>query len=188
MKAYGFQEQLQFSEGVEVSDAILCHLVTLVPGGLGYEKAEKSDDRNGTDYWIKRRCGRDLSIDLKNRSFCPISRFNSDDACIELASVYDGKPSRPFVKEHVRKLGWTIDKSKQTDFIVYTWPTATEARRFWVVSFPLLCRAAIDNCKAWMDSYITKATPNEGYYTVNTYPPRLEVRRAIEFISEGIAE
>lgn len=185
---HDFETCLNYSEGVQVKDSILDHLVSIVPGAKGYSKAEKQDDRNGTDYWIHRSYARDLSIDFKHRRKCPILLCGIDDVCIEVISVYRGEPQPPYSKDNVVKIGWSLSLKKQTDFIVYTWPTKTDSRRFWAVSFPMLSAAARKHWQDWIERFpppYGHQTKNNGYWTINCYPLRSVVVEAIREIFEG---
>lgn len=182
---HDFAERLAFSEGIEVGDALLDRLVADIPGATGIRRAVEHDDRQGTDYWIDR--AHDLppiSVDVKHREFCPIERFGSDDACIETCSVYDGRPRSPWLDMNRRKIGWTLDPSKRTDLIVYTW-TKGDARRFWILYFPHLCRASRSNWRAWAAQYGERPALNPDYCTLSVYPPRHVIAEAIRRLTSG---
>ena len=184
---HDFADCLKWSEGVEVNANLLQHLVALVPGATGYRKANETEDWNGTDMWIDRTNGRALSVDFKHRRICPLKTLKSDDACIEVVSQYTGEGQSPYDQQYIRKIGWTFDKKKQTDFIAYTWPSDEDHLRFWLVSFPLLCRAAIKNGRDWLQKYAPPSqTRNATYWTINCYVPREVIKAEIEKISEGI--
>lgn len=176
---HDFRERLAFSEGVELTRGILAHLYENIPGATDVVKANEDDDRNGTDYWISRKGLPAISVDMKNREFCPIERFNSDDACIETCSVFQNGQRK--------KIGWTLDHGKRTELIVYTWPHAN-GRRFWVLYFPLLCAAAQRHFEEWKNTYGERPTPNRGYQTLNVYVPRTVIARAIRDLAGGVVE
>ncbi len=178
MKPHDFYERLTFSEGVEITDGILAHLYENIPGATDVVRANEDDDRNGTDYWIQRDGLPSISVDLKNRGYCPIERWNSDDACIETCSV--------FVDGQRKKVGWTLDHRKRTDLIVYTWPNP-KGRRFWILHFPLLCAATSKHWREWERLYKERPAQNNGYKTLSIYVPRVEIARAMKQIAYGVA-
>ena len=187
MKQHDFNERLSFSEGVELSNDVLSRVAEMIPNATSILRANEADDRSGTDYWIERT--HDLpavSIDVKHREFCPVVRFGSDDACIETTSVYYGKPVAPYDDFSRRKVGWTLDYSKRTDFVVYTWP-AQEGTRFWIVPFIPLCAASRKNWREWARQYKERPARNEGYSTLCVYPPRSLIAGAMREFMSGIA-
>lgn len=175
---HDFHERLNFSEGVELNQNILRHIYEMIPGAIDLERADKRDDKNGTDYWIRREHGLpNVSIDMKNREFCPIERFNRDDACIETCSVFQNGERR--------KIGWSLDESKRTDLIVYTWPNP-KGRRFWIVWFPLLCQAARLNWEEWKKKFPERPAPNDGYQTLSIYPLRKVITESMREMMVGV--
>ena len=186
MTMLDFAERLAFSEGVELEDAVLARIVDGIPGATGIRRATELEDRSGTDYWIDRVALPPVSVDVKHRDFCPIQRFGSDDACIETTSVYVGPPGSPWHDAGRRKIGWTLDPTKRADLVVYTWPAET-GRRFWVLYFPHLCRAARQHWREWARDYGERAAQNRGYVTLSVYPPRAVIAQAIRRITTGVA-
>jgi len=192
---HDFAERLQFSEGVDLMQGILDHCLRHIPAASGVRKAKTNEDRHGTDYWIDRRHSLPpISIDLKNRGFCPIEKFGTDDACIETTSVYLGPRVKPFTDNYRDKPGWTIDEKKRTDLIVYTWPHSADLfgaprMRYWILFFPFLCAAATKHWRDWSRLYGERPALNDGYVTLSTYPPRDVIARSIrEFTSGTITE
>jgi hypothetical protein len=184
---HDFLAQLEFSEGVELSETVLQHLLDSIPGGYAIEKANKQEDKQGTDYWIQRRNLPPISVDVKHRSFDPIKKFGTDDACIETTSVYCGPPKPPWSDQFRKKPGWSIDASKRTDLVVYTWPTTSGMRRFWILYFPHLCCAVQKHWRMWAARYGERPAYNNGYLTLSVYPSRTEIVRAMRDIVIGIA-
>lgn len=195
---HDFRERLNFSEGIELTEGILRHIYNSIPGAIEVFRASGSEDRSGTDYWVSRSNNLPMiSVDLKNRGFCPIEKFNSDDACIETTSVYlptvaeSGTPAnrrgRNWKPQGRReKDGWSIDPTKRTDLIVYTWPAA-RGRRFWIVYFPILCQAARSNLDTWRSRYQEMPAVNRDYETLSIYPLRREIVEAMKALMVGVA-
>lgn len=191
---HDFAERLNFSEGVEITEGILRHIRENIPACEGIRKATEREDKCGTDYWALRAHGLPpLSIDLKNRGFCPIERFGSDDVCIETTSVYVGPNRPPWLDCHRRKPGWTIDEAKRTDLLVYTWPHSPDLfgaprLRFWILYFPFLCRASTVKRREWTEKYKEKPARNDGYLTLSVYVPRVVVAKAMRELTTGAVE
>jgi hypothetical protein len=199
-KTYNFHENFVFSEGIEEEGDLVKYLLDMIPGSIEFKRASESDDKEGTDYWIVRKPGlQSVKVDIKKRRFDPIEKLGKDDVCIETTSVYIGKDnypwSPPWLDNCRIKIGWTLDDTKNTDLVVYTWPREDGRRRFWVVYFPHLCRAAQKNWRIWAKKYGEVPTDNEEYregrliryYTLNVYPLRKEVIEAINELISGTA-
>lgn len=184
---HDFHERLAFSEGVWVDQTMLAKLVMSTAAGISIRRASPNEDRHGTDYWIDRAHGLPpISVDVKHRSFCPIQKFGTDDACIETCSVYDGEAFGQYDDALRRKIGWTLDTRKRTDLVCYTWPTVGGGVRFWMLYFPHLCRAAQLNWRQWAAEYGERAARNDGYLTLSVYPPRKVIAAAMREIATGM--
>lgn len=187
MLIHDFRERLAFSEGVEDGPGVLNAIANMVPNATGVRRATEIEDRSGTDYWIDRTHDLpSISIDVKRREFCPIQRGWGDDACIETTSVYIGPKCGPWLDEHRKKPGWTVDYKKRTDFVVYTWPTG-DGTRFWILPFVPLCRAARVNWRAWAAQHNEKPAFNRDYLTLSVYPPRNAIASAMRAFMQGVA-
>lgn len=182
---WDFNERLAFSEGIGLSESIEAHILESIPKAYEITRANLIEDKSGVDYWVLRDGLKPLSIDVKHREFCPIERWNSDDACIETTSVYLGPDNGEWLDKYRSKVGWTLDESKQTDYILYTWPYA-EKLRFWILPFPFLCMAAQKNWQKWVEFFGEKRAQNNGYITLAVYPPRKIIALAIKKLMTGI--
>jgi hypothetical protein len=176
--SHDFAERVNFSHGVALDEGIISHLLATIPNATGARRTESSsiDDRSGTDLWIDRRGLPSVSVDFKHRE------RNYDDICIETWSV-DRPGKKPII-------GWTMDRDKRTDLVVYTWPTETAARRFWIAWFPFLCRAAWRNARGWAVRFPYRSTSSQddlrGFYrTWFVCVPREVVELAMREIMQG---
>lgn len=186
MKTHDFRERLEFSEGITDEPLMIDALANMVPNSQDVIRATVDEDKQGTDYWIVRSHGLPpLSVDVKHRSRCPIEAWGSDDVCVETTSVYRGKSS-PWEDTKREKVGWSLDYSKRTDFLAYTWPNE-KGTRFWILSFPVFCRACRINWRAWVSLYGEKPAFNSNYATLCTYPTRSEVAQAMRVLTTGVA-
>jgi len=179
-KVHEFTDLMKFSEGVDTESGILDHILDSIPGASRIVRATKEEDKNGTDYWIHREHRLpSVSVDVKHRTVCPIEKWGSNDACIETCSVYkNGKRE---------KIGWTLDETKRTDLVVYTWP-ASNGRRYWIAPFPLLCKAAQQNWKEWRREYGEYPANNHGYQTFSIYPLISVIEEAMNSLRSGTAK
>lgn len=145
-------------------------LVSNIPGAVSVLRANQTDDRQGTDYWISLQNGKRLSVDIKVRAKDCIT-YGKDDLALETWSV----------KEH-SKIGWTRDSEKQTDYILWIW---TDTGRWCLVPFHLLCASFNRRWGKWIAEYGTKEQATTGKYgeirwhSECVFVPRREVWAAI---------
>lgn len=94
-------------------------------------RATPDEDRRGVDWWAERACGRRQGVDLKAR------RVDWGDVHIEYVSrAAEGKP------------GWTVDRSKITDYVLWLWP-----KRYLLLPFPLLQATVRRNLATYRANY-----------------------------------
>lgn len=94
---------------------------------IDVEVADEADDRYGIDYWATLTSGERVGVDLKVRD------QEYDDLLIETIS-----------NTSTRQVGWTIDPTKRTDFVLYLWPESEQ-----LISYPQLRAAATENAERW---------------------------------------
>src|SRR5690242_5070507 len=81
-----FDDRMVMSEGESRREDIGTILMNQIPGAVSADRAEKSDDRNGTDWWVNMSNGHRLSVDCKIRSV-DFSVRGEDDLALETWSV-----------------------------------------------------------------------------------------------------
>lgn len=134
---YDFDERMAFSRGCDQRGIVMI-LLDRIPGAVAVEPAGRSDDKSGTDYWVKRRPPlRPLSVDVKVREH-DWAEEGRDDLALETWSVLGEKP------------GWTRDDSKATDYVLWFW---RDTGRFVLLPFPALCRAFRSHWLEWATRY-----------------------------------
>lgn len=165
---YGFSERLAFSEGITQGASVEAVILANLPGACQVAKAHRSNDRNGTDWWVETQGGIWLSVDAKVREedWAPKGK---DDLALETWSV---------VEKNV--VGWTRDRRKRTDYILWLW---TDTGRWCLVPFPMLCKVFEDNWEHWRTSFKTakQHTPRfgGGYHSECVFVPRRELWASI---------
>lgn len=163
---YAFAERLEWSHGKAREASIETILLEQIPGATRIERACTDDDRNGTDYWVHRTNGRDLSIDAKVRAQ-DWSWRGADDLALEVWSVVERGVA-----------GWTTNSEKRTDYILWLW---RDTGRWCLVPFPMLCGVAQERMTDWCTQYktATQFTPDRNYHSMCVFVPRREVWRAL---------
>lgn len=159
--SYDFNKELRMSSGIAQSLDIRLILMENIPGAVDADPSSKSEDRTGTDWWIKRKENRPLSIDIKVRKK-DYQTKGEDDLALETWSV----------KER-GSIGWTRDANKATDFVLWFW---VETGRWCLIPFQMLCKVFQDKWKIWSSVYGTHTqftpTPDGGYHSECIFAPR----------------
>jgi len=170
---YEFSAQLGMSNGVAAGRSVGTILLDNIPGATGVRRADKTDDRQGTDWWVERENGRRLSVDCKVRrdDYAPRGK---DDLALETWSVM----------EH-QKIGWSRDSGKRTDYILWLWESTG---RWCLIPFPLLCAVFSGLWMEWSEEYGPPARQrtradgvrsDEDYHSECVFVPRRVVWGAI---------
>jgi len=164
-QTYEFDEQLRMSEGVANTVNVSDILLSQIPGAKIVSKANKTDDRNGTDWWVEMASGQRLSIDAKIRR----QDFGKNDLALEIWSVMESN-----------RIGWTRDPSKRTDYVLWFW---RDTQRFCLLPFTMLCKVFQEHWQEWAREYkcAKQHTPNRngGYHSECVYVPIRTVWAAI---------
>lgn len=162
---YGFGDRLAFSHGVAQGATVESILLANLPGACKVIPAHSSNDRNGTDWWVETRSGNFLSVDAKVREQDWAAKpepYGADDLALETWSVVERQ-----------KIGWTRNRSKRTDYILWVW---TDTGRWCLVPFQMLCKVFEDNWHSWRGQYRTsqQRTPSEngGWHSECVFVPR----------------
>lgn len=143
-RTFDFDEQMQMSEGVSDKKDPKDVLLLRFPHAINVTRASVSEDKSGTDYWITQPSGHKQSVDVKVRAV-DCKRFGNDDVALETWSVLEKK-----------KIGWTRDSHKRTDYILWIWQ---DTGRWMLVPFPLLCAVFEKKWEAWSKKYKSPIQP-----------------------------
>jgi hypothetical protein len=164
---YSFGKQLVMSQGVFTSQDVEAILLREIPGAVSVRAAEQTDDRHGTDYWVKHARGADISVDVKIRREDWAAKpepDRADDLALETWSVVEK-----------RKIGWTRDSRQRTDYILWLW---TDTGRWCLVPFAMLCAVFQEKWPEWSACYETREqyTPEYGgFHSQCVFVPRMVV-------------
>jgi hypothetical protein len=163
MQEFSFTERLAFSEGNSASMSIAEVLISAIPGALAAHRAHPTNDRLGIDWFVEMPNGKLLSVDTKVRSEDWASK-GKDDLALETWSVCG------------KKIGWTLDATKATDYILWLWTTTG---RWALLPFPMLCGVATANMETWKAVYGARRQDSGGWISECVFVPRKEVWSAI---------
>lgn len=170
---YDFNERLNMSNGYSSKKDVASIILENIPSSTNVIKAHSENDRNGTDWWVETLSGNFLSVDAKIRSK-DFSLHGQDDLALEIWSVVEKKV-----------VGWTRDKKKRTDYILWMW---TDTGRWCILPFQMLCFVFENKLSEWIKNYkiAMQFTPNHcGYHSECVFVPRHEVWRQIYFAFGG---
>lgn len=168
-RSFTFQGQLRMSEGVDDRKDIKAIILSCFPTAVQVERADRQEDRHGTDYWVTTQSGHKHSVDVKVRDVdWRVKHPGEDDLALETWSVVD------------KKKGWTRDEQKRTDYILWIWK---DTGRWVLIPFPMLCGVFEKNWKAWREKYRTRKQrtidPRGGWESECVFVPRKIIWNAI---------
>jgi hypothetical protein len=144
---YDFQKMLDFSIG-QRSETDAATIKSLLHGCQTVVKNTVEGNDKGVDYIATLRRGTQVLIDAKTRQK-GCSRFwhSGPELAIEIYSVIPGgKFNTPPDRA---RAGWTLDESKLTGMILYTFDPS-DSMLAYLLPFQSLRMAAVNNYKAWM--------------------------------------
>lgn len=148
---YDFDERLEFSMGIrKTSD--MDTIMALLDGCCSVSPYDCGGNDNGIDYIATLRRGTKVNIDVKTREL-GCSRFwknKEPELAIEIWSVMPGGAFLTPV--HSAKAGWTLDESKSTDLVLYTF-NANDSNMAFLLPFQSLRMAARKTICDWMSRF-----------------------------------
>lgn len=176
VRDYAFQDRLVMSTGLAVNGTLESILLANIPGAEKVEKAQLSDDKQGTDAFVYRRDVKPVTVDVKVRERDPILAYGNDDLALEVWSVVEQG-----------KCGWTLDARKQTDFILWVFK---DTGRWTLVPFPLLCAVFNEHKEEWVGQYKVATQSSDGgkWHSQCVFVPRREIWAAIYRRFGGVAK
>lgn len=178
IRMFDFKQALVLSQGTSANQAIGTILLDTIPGSTKVMQANQQNDRNGIDWWVEMP-GYLLGIDCKIREEDPLPKFGKDDLALETWSVIEAK-----------KVGWTLDDTKQTDYVFWIWK---DTGRWCLAPFLLLRRAFQTYRNVWCEQFqVARQRTGHGgktaYHSECVFVPRREVWAAIWKLSAGYSE
>ena len=180
---HSFTEKLAFSRGVR-QDTDIETIMALIPGCVGVIKTDIEQDKKGTDYIATLRQGAQILIDAKARAKGASQWWKKDgpELALETWSVMpEGKYGKSFEQT---KLGWTLDESKETDLILFTFDEG-DTDKVFLICFQLLRMAFLKNLKLWARLYKTGTQDSSSWQSQCVFVPASVVLNAIKKISQG---
>lgn len=175
-RIYDFDERLAFSQGRR-QQTDMDTIKTMIPGCIDVQIASETLDRQGVDYIATLRRQAEILIDAKTR----------DAGCSEW---WKGQPELALEdwsvipeKGNVGKAGWTLDESKVTDLVLFTFAPEDTAVCY-LISFQLLRIAFHRNCCRWREQYKFDVQDSGAWRSRCIFVPVSVVFAAIEEVSK----
>jgi len=155
---YGFQERLDFSQGAKC-DSDSETIMSLLHGCASVTPNTGTGNDCGIDYIATLRRGAEVMIDAKTRAAgCSKYWRGEPELAIEIWSVMPGGKFQTCYG----KAGWTLDESKKTDMVLYTFSPLDSPMAF-LIPFHSLRMAAVRNVRTWREAYkVDIQETNEG--------------------------
>ena len=155
----------------------------MVPGCVRVERANKTHDLRGVDYYAELESGIRLGIDTKTRSPGCSAYWATDEPEIAL-ETWSEVPANGASG----RIGWTLDQSKITDLVLYTYPPQ-DCDRCYLFGFHHLRAAFHANGRDWVLDYkcAKQKTEENGrsWQSECVFVPVTIVQAAIQRISVG---
>ena len=154
---YGFEERLKFSKGARCE----CDhktIFALLHGCIHVVDHDCKGDDGGVDYIALLRRGTSVMIDAKTRTkgCSKYWKYGEPELAIEKWSVMpdDSCP--------LGKAGWTLDESKETDMVLYTFDPSDSNVAF-LFPFQSLRMAAVNMIQKWQSLYKVDTQTSHGF-------------------------
>lgn len=173
---FDFDERLAFSKGVrQRTDAETIR--AMIDGCERVDVASTEHDRRGIDYFARLHGGVQIHIDAKarDRGCSQFWKQGIPELALEDWSVVP-------VNGHSGKIGWTLDVSKETDMVLFTFDPA-DTDRCYLISFQLLRIAFRRYCSRWLQQYKHAPQQNNGWKSHCVFVPVRVVFKAILDVS-----
>jgi hypothetical protein len=154
MPEQDFMNNLRFSKGVNADNDILT-ISKMLHGCVNcVPSTDVNMDRHGVDYVATLRGGAQVFIDAKTRrESCRRYWRYGEEIPIEIWSVMPG--GRFNISPDSAKVGWTLDESKITDLILFTWNKA-DCEFAYLLCFQTLRIAAARYLEYWANTFDIK--------------------------------
>ena len=168
---WDFQTKLEASrQGMTAAPLIQAWLV----GCVRVDQAGVADDKNGIDYWATLRNGARVGIDhkLREKGAARYWRWGVPELAMEVWSVKP-TPGRP------GKTGWTLDESKNTDYVLYSFHDE-DSDSAYLLPFQLLRLAFRLHCADWLKEYHAKDQDSGGWKSQAIFVPAPVVLTAVQ--------
>jgi len=169
---FDFKERLAFSKGMRGRTDTET-IKSMIEDCISIELATQRQDRLGIDYIATLNSGQEIYIDAKARDAgcSQFWRSSMPELALEDWSVM---PDR----DHCGKVGWTLDTSKQTQLVLFTFdPVDTD--RCYLISFQLLRIAFKRNKDRWLSEYKSAPQVNNGWISHCVFVPVREVFKMV---------
>lgn len=147
-------------------------LKKIFTGSTEVIKAKMRDDRKGTDFWVgyvNRETGQNgrpaIRVDIKIQYKDPMVKFGKSGHTL---------PLEIWSNIERKKVGWTLDQSKHTDYVVWWFqPTG----RTVTMPFPMLVNVFNKFCDEWLDKFpATTQKTNKGNISWHSQVVHVPVR------------
>lgn len=133
----------------------------IFPNTAEVTKTGSDEDKTGIDYKVHLQNGTTINIDVKSRRNVAFVGLYPELA-IETWSVMPSEQDPNHYNKQGR-LGWALDPSKLTDYVLYRFDNCTEC---YLLPFQMLRTATIKNARTWINEKLARyTTQDNGRYT-----------------------
>ena len=177
---YDFQKQLEFSIGARKGSDPQT-ITNLLVGCVSVEANTVNGNDNGIDYIATLRGGAKVNIDVKTRS-AGCSKYwrgfpKEPELAIEKWSVIAG--GRFNMPADRARVGWSLDESKATDMILYTFDSS-DTNLAYLLPFQSLRLATRKKINDWMRQHKVDIQTSNSWQSQAVFVPASQVISAIQ--------
>jgi len=139
MNTFNFNERLNKSNDSSIQEEIKEILMAIFPYAIDIQKADLQADIKGTDYWVRFKYRKVVSIDVKVRDTDPLEMWGKNDLALET-----------FSDKERETVGWTRDEKKNTDYVLWYF---SKTKRYVILPYLLLQSIFVKNWENWKEQY-----------------------------------
>lgn len=175
---YDFGERLKFSQGKRGErDAEI--IKNAIQNCIDVRKTDEETDRKGVDYIATLSDGAEIGVDVKARDKGTSKYWKNghEELTLELWSVYPDKHNEG-------KIGWTLSKKTNVDYILYTFDKA-DSSKYYLLPYQSLRMAFQTKGHEWIRKYGIKKSQSEKWSSRAVFVPAEEVLRALITVMTG---
>lgn len=167
---HDFQKKLNFSRAYVDSDIAI--LKEYFQNCNEVVKSDKDLDKQGCDYIVRLKGGREIFVDVKRREkgASKLWEHGEPELALERYSV---------VEEN--KIGWTLNCELKTDYVLFAFDPA-DSLNYYIFPFQLLLKVFCVYGKTWRDKYAYKKQSSGSWTSQALFVPASVVLDSIKEI------
>ena len=178
---YAFCEKSDISESPERINKDIAILKKAFPNALSVLPYLVKENDKGIDYFVITHGESTKYVDVKTREKGVSQYWNPSDR-VDSNGMFIKEPELTleiWSNKERREPGWTLDKEKVTDYVLYTFDPS-DCQNAYIFPFKSLQETFVENYSEWVKTYRVGECTTEGKYTtVSCFVPVTVVYEAM---------